>query len=319
MEAKGKRLEYIIQIIQETLKDSPNTIIHKNYKIENIGGRMREFDVFIESKINNFDIKIAIECKDYKIPVSAEKIEAFETKCNRIPGINKKVFVSSNGFQKEAKNVAKDCNIELQTASTITPSSIIGWFSLSSISVKILPDGNSQLFLSADEEYLKTMNPSLQSIFIFNDVSTTLNLYLTELYTSNKNLINDIALTEWIKLTKAQKNKPFLVPYAHEPTKLYLIDKNDKKIKVTGILIRYQFLFVETLTELKESIVLKNLDGEIKANTFSVNLDEEIEGNFVRTPDNKTRLHIKNKSNKNLDHIRIVTFSDEGSKIIKFK
>src|SRR4051812_33154350 len=113
MEKKGKELEKIIKLIEDTLKDSSNTIVYNNHKIKNTGGRYREFDVFIESKISGHEIKIAIECKDFKSKIPAEKIEAFETKCKRIPTINKKIFVSSNGFQAEAINVAKDCGIDL--------------------------------------------------------------------------------------------------------------------------------------------------------------------------------------------------------------
>ena len=45
---------------------------------------------------------IAIECKDYEKPVPVKDIEAFNTKCDRIKSINKKIFVSKNGYQKDA-------------------------------------------------------------------------------------------------------------------------------------------------------------------------------------------------------------------------
>jgi predicted helicase len=155
MEKKGKGLEKVIQLIEETLKDSPETIIHKNHKVKNSGGRMREFDVFIESKVNGYDIKIAIECKDYKTAIPAEKIEAFETKCNRVKSISKKVFISTNGFQAEAINVAKDCGIELRIASKLNSNLIASWFPIVKINIKLLTGGSVQIFLTEDEEYLQ--------------------------------------------------------------------------------------------------------------------------------------------------------------------
>ena len=83
----GKKLEQLVRFVQETLKNVPDTEIFSNYKIENISGRKREIDVFIKSQINGMDIKIAIKCKDYKNAIPVEKIEAFNSKCQRINGI----------------------------------------------------------------------------------------------------------------------------------------------------------------------------------------------------------------------------------------
>jgi len=59
----GKELESLVQLIQETLKDPTNTIIYNNVKVKNNSGVKREFDILIETKINGFLLKIAIECK----------------------------------------------------------------------------------------------------------------------------------------------------------------------------------------------------------------------------------------------------------------
>jgi len=86
----GKQIEKLVRLIQEALKDFPGTQIFSNYKITNNSGRKREIDVLLKTNINGYEIIIAIECKDYKTPIPVEKIEAFNSKCQRIKGISKK-------------------------------------------------------------------------------------------------------------------------------------------------------------------------------------------------------------------------------------
>ena len=52
----GKRLEKLVRLIQEALKDYPNTEIFSNYKIKNNSGRKREIDVLLKTTVNNFDL-----------------------------------------------------------------------------------------------------------------------------------------------------------------------------------------------------------------------------------------------------------------------
>ena len=110
---RGKDLEKLVRIIEEVYKTNNETVIHSNYKIENTDGNKRELDIFIESNINGYNVKIAIECKEYKSKVSASVVEAFHSKCLRIPEINKKIIVSKKGFQREAFAAAKNFGIEL--------------------------------------------------------------------------------------------------------------------------------------------------------------------------------------------------------------
>lgn len=115
----GKAFEKLVSMIQEAYRDSPRTKIYTNHKIKDRFGKRREFDVFIVIKSNDYNFNIAIECKDYKNPVSVEKIEAFNSKCLTVSGINKKIIISSAGFQSGAVENAQLFDIELQTLSTI--------------------------------------------------------------------------------------------------------------------------------------------------------------------------------------------------------
>lgn len=122
-----KVFETVVQIVQEVLNENPAVVIHRGYKITNRAGRKREIDVFIESSDPDFPT-VAIECKDWKKKVPAEVIEAFHSKCLRIDGINKKIVVSRNGFQKDAFNAAEEFGIELHLLEQITLNQVNTWY-----------------------------------------------------------------------------------------------------------------------------------------------------------------------------------------------
>ncbi|CCH55127.1 hypothetical protein BN8_04363 [Fibrisoma limi BUZ 3] len=115
----GRPFEKMVALIQEAYRDLPHTKIYTNHLVKDRLGKNREFDVFIVTKVNGYDFRIAIECKDYVGPVPVEKIEAFNSKCSTVSNINKKVLISSNGFQSGAIENAAHFDIELQTLSTI--------------------------------------------------------------------------------------------------------------------------------------------------------------------------------------------------------
>lgn len=130
---KGGLFEITLRVVQESLRDKDDTEVIPNYKLKNPAGRTREFDVAIKSTINGFNFLAVIECKDYSGAVPVEKIEAFEGKCSRIPDINKKIFVSRNGYQEDAINAAKDFGIEIYDVHNIDPETIAHWLPVSCI------------------------------------------------------------------------------------------------------------------------------------------------------------------------------------------
>lgn len=72
----------------------------------------REVDVLIEGKHGVFDVKIAIEAKNYKNPVGVEKIESLVTKLKDIKA-DLGVMVCPSGFTEPAKNLAAANRIQL--------------------------------------------------------------------------------------------------------------------------------------------------------------------------------------------------------------
>jgi hypothetical protein len=130
---KGSLLEITLRIVQESLKNNETTEIYSNFRIENTSGRKREFDIVIKTIINGFDLIVVIECKDYENPVPVEKLEAFHSKCLRIPKINKKIFVSRNGFQADSIHAANEFGIECYDIQNIDPETVKTWCAISLI------------------------------------------------------------------------------------------------------------------------------------------------------------------------------------------
>lgn len=109
----GKALEQLVVAIQKYLKNSPDTLIVPNAKLEDHTGLKREIDVFVQTKIQGGNIGIAFECKDYKKKVDVKVVEAFNSKCNDIHEIHKGIIVSSNGFTAGAQTKAQFYGIDL--------------------------------------------------------------------------------------------------------------------------------------------------------------------------------------------------------------
>jgi hypothetical protein len=112
MEKRGKFFENIVAVIQESYRDNPNAKIFLNAKALSQTGGEREVDVLIQTISNGIPHSIVVECKDHNKPINVSLIESFVTKCTDI-NADIKVFVSKNGFQKEAIAVAAKHNINL--------------------------------------------------------------------------------------------------------------------------------------------------------------------------------------------------------------
>jgi Restriction endonuclease len=123
----GKPFEQLIKKIQESYQTDKNVEIIANHELENKSGQLREFDIVIKANVNNFPILIVIECKDYNKKVPVKEVEAFACKCSRVSEINKKIFVSRNGFQKDAINAANDFDIMLYELTDLSDEKIKDW------------------------------------------------------------------------------------------------------------------------------------------------------------------------------------------------
>jgi hypothetical protein len=121
------------------------------------GGRKREFDVFIVAQVNGSTINIAVECKAFKKPVSVEKIEAFNTKCDRAITIDKKIFVSESGYQADAIIAAKQLNIELCNVQNVDKKVLLSWFPLKQLRLGFRIK-EYRFYLDTSDEELASIN-----------------------------------------------------------------------------------------------------------------------------------------------------------------
>ncbi len=116
----GKLFELLVKRLEDSLKTDSDVTIIPDHKIVDFTGIERQFDVFIISQVQGYPIEIAIECKDNgKKKVDVDKIEAFKSKCERIPSINSKVFVSQIGYTKGAIATANIYGITLLSIKNI--------------------------------------------------------------------------------------------------------------------------------------------------------------------------------------------------------
>lgn len=320
MEKKGKSLESIVALIQETLKNSPNTRVLKNHKIQNKDGGKREFDVFIESNVSGYSINIAIECKDYNKPVPVKEIEAFNSKCNSFTKINKKIFISSSGFQTGAITSANNFGIELQVAEKLNADAILNWFPISKISFKILEGGNCVLLTNADnEDELPTSSDLLLGSKLYcNDEEITIDKIITDFLNNERNFINNYSTLMWIKLDENKKSDPFFVSFNVIFHDIYLLNMKNKIYTIKGLNLNLKVMFENTPIQIKEIRQLKNIDGKLQADTLTVQINEEMTSSFVKTPDNNTTVHISGNDGESVQ-LTVLAIYDQKTKMFNLK
>ena len=114
----GKDYEIFVQNLQQALLDSEeltsqkNIGIERNKKITDKCGIEREFDLYWEYELAGITYKTVIECKDYAVPLSLEKIDALIGKLHDIPDL-KPVFATKTGYQSGAETKARINKIDL--------------------------------------------------------------------------------------------------------------------------------------------------------------------------------------------------------------
>ena len=106
-----KQLELLVADIQREL--APDAKVTHNVKIKGRDSeRMRQIDVLVRKQIGQYEILIAIDCKDYAEPVDVKGVEEFQGFLVDI-GANKGAMVCPKGFTSAAKKVASRNQIDL--------------------------------------------------------------------------------------------------------------------------------------------------------------------------------------------------------------
>ncbi|MGC2962941.1 restriction endonuclease [Paraburkholderia graminis] len=104
-------LEHLVANIQRKL--APEAKVEHNVKLPGRDSETeRQIDVLVTQQIGQYEMKIAIDCKDYKTPVDVKGVEEFMGMVEDV-GAHKGVLVCPAGFSASAKKLAKKRQIEL--------------------------------------------------------------------------------------------------------------------------------------------------------------------------------------------------------------
>lgn len=112
----GTEYELFVKEIYESILKCDgidNINVQHDVKIKGASGVERQVDIFWEFELAGLKYKLVIECKDYRSAVPLEKIDAFHSKIVDIGGVTG-VFVSKNGYQRGAIELAKKYGIQLR-------------------------------------------------------------------------------------------------------------------------------------------------------------------------------------------------------------
>ncbi|MFA6128821.1 MAG: restriction endonuclease [Bacteroidales bacterium] len=316
----GENIEKLVRMIQETLIDSPNTTIHSNYKIKNKNLRNREIDILIQCRVNDFVIKIAVECKDYKNPISVEKIEAFHGKCQRIKGINKKVFVSSSGYQADAINAAEDFDITLYELKTVSPETIKCWFDFKKLNYKtvLCP---SRVILYGDMEDVKINLPynENQKIHVPEDQEPQLLInFIWNLVIKEDKSIWACLLYDFLKRKpNIPIEKKLTIPFEIEAPRAYFLGINGKKYYVHKINSAVEAWFEEEDPDIIDSRIFQTTDGNEKAHTITLGLPQNARADLVVSADKKLSFYQSDQEGRTVKLEKIWAYDAKTDKISK--
>jgi hypothetical protein len=109
--AKWKRFEDLAAEIQRQL--APTATVAQNEKIPGRRtGRLRDVDISVRQKVGQYDILVAIDCKDYRRKINVKDIEGFMGLAEDV-GANQAAMIAARGFSSTAKKRAADAGVGL--------------------------------------------------------------------------------------------------------------------------------------------------------------------------------------------------------------
>lgn len=111
----GKDLEGYVRYVYSRLlelSEDTDTIVSTNVSIKGKSGANHEFDVYYEFTHLNLKIRVAIECKDWKNPITMGEVRDFWGKLDDLNNIIG-VMVSKSGYQSGAKTFGIDKGVKL--------------------------------------------------------------------------------------------------------------------------------------------------------------------------------------------------------------
>src|SRR6201999_461996 len=105
-----EKFEDLAASIQSEL--APDATVTANVKLKGKAGAPRQVDILIEQRAGQYDLRIVVDCKDYKTPADIKDVETFLGLLSDV-GAHKGAMVAANGFTTAAKERAASAGIDL--------------------------------------------------------------------------------------------------------------------------------------------------------------------------------------------------------------
>src|ERR1700761_8154632 len=109
-EADYKKLEKLDAKIQQDL--APRSQVTHNVRMTGKSGAQRQIVVLVEDQVGQYDVRIVLDCKDYKPPVDIKDVEECTGLFEDVSAM-RGVIVCPAGFTKNAKARAQQLQIDL--------------------------------------------------------------------------------------------------------------------------------------------------------------------------------------------------------------
>ena len=168
---KGRIVEKIVALLHE----QPGISVSRNVMMQTTDGQdRREIDVLISGRLVGYNVQLAVECKNYKMPIGKEDIDAFVGKLRDLGFPTQYgIYVSSSRYTKGAVKRAKNAGLRILKLEGLTKDRLTEamYDALQSI-IYLLPIMTSLTFFNDAPE----MTPQEMSE-LFNDSGEKLNFF----------------------------------------------------------------------------------------------------------------------------------------------
>ncbi len=299
MKKNGKSLEKLVTLIQKALSNQSNAQVFANYKIEDSVGGKREIDVMIISELNGFEILVAIECKDYSRPVGIDKIDAFKAKCDSIPRISKRVFVSTSGYASGAKRNAEGYGISLYEVSELTADSINNWFPKVAKLRLQLQIVDVQFGLGTDDERILNADTKIKPQLYKDGVAVHDHIFtlIKEEVKANYPCLKKEAVVQLLRNGEALRNEGVVQSCEiNFPSGFSLLEVlTNEHIPLVQFLVHVKMSFIEELPDILNANSYNELNKENKLHQMSIDMGNDTKAEIVRTSDDRYEVFINNE------------------------
>ena len=111
MEPNWKKFEQLVAVIQAEL--APDATVKPNTRLPGRKSQtQRQIDILIEREVGQFNLRIAIDCKDHNRPIDVKDVEEVIGLVDDV-GANKGAIVAAKGFTEAAKRRGAEAGLDL--------------------------------------------------------------------------------------------------------------------------------------------------------------------------------------------------------------